>query len=161
MQTSKNVVYTVFGGNEFRPLKDVRFGHINTKHKKCIPLYGVLAIIKRHRAQELCESRGGRPGLPSLINLRFLWTWSNTSTKRNAIIIIILFGSKTTVYSVNSKISNQTSQCSKLHATFFTCRVSMHGIAMFGLDVEWVQRRCTMGLYIGAWLYRVEWAGLA
>ena len=26
------------------------------------------------RAQELGESRGGRPGLPSLINLRFLWT---------------------------------------------------------------------------------------
>ena len=26
------------------------------------------------RAQELCESRGGRPGLPTLINLRFLWT---------------------------------------------------------------------------------------
>ena len=26
------------------------------------------------RAQELCESRGGRPGLTSLINLRFLWT---------------------------------------------------------------------------------------
>ena len=26
------------------------------------------------RAQELCESRGGRPGLPSLIILRFLWT---------------------------------------------------------------------------------------
>ena len=25
-------------------------------------------------AQELCESRGGRPGLLSLINLRFLWT---------------------------------------------------------------------------------------
>ena len=25
------------------------------------------------RAQELCESRGGRPGLPSLINLQFLW----------------------------------------------------------------------------------------
>ena len=32
------------------------------------------------RAQELCESRGGRPVLPSLINLRFLWTQSNTST---------------------------------------------------------------------------------
>ena len=36
--------------------------------------------VKQHfniawpRAQELCESRGGRPGLPSLINLRFLWT---------------------------------------------------------------------------------------
>ena len=26
------------------------------------------------RAQELCEGRGGRPGLPSLISLRFLWT---------------------------------------------------------------------------------------
>ena len=26
------------------------------------------------RVQELCESRGGRPGLPSLINLQFLWT---------------------------------------------------------------------------------------
>ena len=26
------------------------------------------------RAQELCESRGGRPGLPSLISLQFLWT---------------------------------------------------------------------------------------
>ena len=25
-------------------------------------------------AQELRESRGGRPGLPSLINLLFLWT---------------------------------------------------------------------------------------
>ena len=30
--------------------------------------------IKAIRAQELCESRGGRPGLLSLINLRFLWT---------------------------------------------------------------------------------------
>ena len=26
------------------------------------------------RAQEPCENRGGRPGLPSLINLQFLWT---------------------------------------------------------------------------------------
>ena len=35
--------------------------------------------VKHHdyrncRAQQLCESRGGRPGLPSLINQRFLWT---------------------------------------------------------------------------------------
>ena len=30
------------------------------------------------RAQELCESRGGRLGLPSLISLRFLWTKSST-----------------------------------------------------------------------------------
>ena len=26
------------------------------------------------RAHELCENGGGRPGLPSLISLRFLWT---------------------------------------------------------------------------------------
>ena len=26
------------------------------------------------RDQELCKSQGGRPGLPSLINLRFLYT---------------------------------------------------------------------------------------
>ena len=31
-------------------------------------------LAGRDRAQELCESRGGRPGLPSLISLRFLWT---------------------------------------------------------------------------------------
>ena len=37
---------------------------------------GVTGLVSGvlHRAQELCESRGGRPGLPSLINLRFLWT---------------------------------------------------------------------------------------
>ena len=35
-------------------------------------------------AQELCESRGGRPGLPSLISLRFLWPYSNTETKNRA-----------------------------------------------------------------------------
>ena len=27
------------------------------------------AAVRRRRVQELCESRGGRPGLPSLINL--------------------------------------------------------------------------------------------
>ena len=32
------------------------------------------------RAQELCENRGGGPGFPSLISLRFLWTWSITWT---------------------------------------------------------------------------------
>ena len=37
-------------------------------------------MLFEFRAQELCESRGGRPGLPSLISLRFLWTLSNTST---------------------------------------------------------------------------------
>ena len=34
-----------------------------------------LAGKQRDRGQEMCESRGGRPAwLPSLINLRFLWT---------------------------------------------------------------------------------------
>ena len=28
----------------------------------------------KNRAQELCESRGSRPGLPPLISLRYLWT---------------------------------------------------------------------------------------
>ena len=31
-------------------------------------------LVQFPRTQELCESRGGRPGLPSLISLRFLWT---------------------------------------------------------------------------------------
>ena len=35
---------------------------------------GCCAIQTFRKAQELCESRGGRPGLPSLISLRFLWT---------------------------------------------------------------------------------------
>ena len=30
-------------------------------------------LFPARRAQELCESRGGCPGLPSLINLQFLW----------------------------------------------------------------------------------------
>ena len=34
----------------------------------------VLFTVTTCRAQELCESRGGRPGLPSLISLQFLWT---------------------------------------------------------------------------------------
>ena len=35
---------------------------------------GYIYIYTLHITQELCESRGGRPGLPSLISLRFLWT---------------------------------------------------------------------------------------
>ena len=34
----------------------------------------MLRPLATNRAQELCESRGGRPRLPSLISLRFLWT---------------------------------------------------------------------------------------
>ena len=52
-------------------------GPVSTPRKN--PMVSV--DVKQHstntekvRAQELCERRGGRPGLPSLINLRFLWT---------------------------------------------------------------------------------------
>ena len=38
-----------------------------------IYIYWSMSAGVTHRAQELCESRGGRLGLPSLINLRFLW----------------------------------------------------------------------------------------
>ena len=34
----------------------------------------IKAVNNTGRVQELCESRDGRPGLPSLISLRFLWT---------------------------------------------------------------------------------------
>ena len=36
-----------------------------------------------HRAQELWESRGGRPGLPSLIHLRFLWTMVSMDVRQH------------------------------------------------------------------------------
>ena len=39
-----------------------------------------LFLLCLSELRELCESRGGRPGLPTLINLRFLWMESNTST---------------------------------------------------------------------------------
>ena len=47
---------------------------------KTVRSYNVLTFketvqfIRDGRAEKLCESRGGRPGLPSLISLRFLWT---------------------------------------------------------------------------------------
>ena len=40
------------------------------------------------RAQELCESRGGRPGLLSLINLRFLWPCLCCFTSSEARLLI-------------------------------------------------------------------------
>ena len=39
-----------------------------------IYIHGYWALYRSELAQELCESRGGHPGLPSLISLRFLWT---------------------------------------------------------------------------------------
>ena len=38
---------------------------------RCINL---LETSSCSRAQDVCESRDGSPGLPSLINLRFMWT---------------------------------------------------------------------------------------
>ena len=38
------------------------------------PICSRTTWVHTRQQQELCESRGGRPGLPSLINLRFLWT---------------------------------------------------------------------------------------
>ena len=40
--------------------------------------YGNSPILSTHRTQELCESRGGRPGLLSLMSLWSLWMQSNT-----------------------------------------------------------------------------------
>ena len=49
---------------------------VHVKSPKSVP--PVSLTHQLNRAQELCESRGGRPGLPSLISLRFLWTKSST-----------------------------------------------------------------------------------
>ena len=50
----------------------------NTYMIMCVMQHGVLYTMRRSdtyfRDQEPCESRGGRPGLPFLISLRFLWT---------------------------------------------------------------------------------------
>ena len=48
-------------------------GRGNVKKKKALcSLYK--PSLHLDLLQELCESRGGRPGLLSVINLRFLWT---------------------------------------------------------------------------------------
>ena len=52
---------------------EVELGPHSISHSSPVPNkpYG---FCGRDRAQEQCESRGGRPGLPSLTSLRFLWT---------------------------------------------------------------------------------------
>ena len=41
-----------------------------------------MPALTDRESQELCEGRAGRPGLPSLINLRFLWTsWAPVPNK--------------------------------------------------------------------------------
>ena len=42
----------------------------------------LVAASANDRAQELCESRGSCPGLPSLISLRFLWMLKDKSKVR-------------------------------------------------------------------------------
>ena len=51
-------------GTEFHTQSEGASVHISARK-----LYGLELLL---RAQELCESRGGRPGPPSLISLRFL-----------------------------------------------------------------------------------------
>ena len=73
---------------QFRHLRDSRFRRrsLNTGPIRRLRHFSDtilrLSVKLTSRAQELCESRGGRPGLPSLLNLnlRFLGTYSNTST---------------------------------------------------------------------------------
>ena len=68
-------------------VKDVHFEDATTQHAQKVRIqvghnYNDIAQANKKslvkdslvRVQELCESRGGHPGLPPLINLRFLWT---------------------------------------------------------------------------------------
>ena len=58
--------------------REVRVGYMEglVKFEDRLCTKDVVHVPSRsHRAQELCHSSGGgRPGLPSLINFRFLWT---------------------------------------------------------------------------------------
>ena len=49
-------------------------GQSTTKFISIVVYKTQAATESNNRAQEYCESRGERPGLPSLLNLRFLWT---------------------------------------------------------------------------------------
>ena len=52
-----------------------KFAHVLCRPiKPCVPFDLGSHLFSADKAQELCESRGGRPGLLSLINLLFLWT---------------------------------------------------------------------------------------
>ena len=44
------------------------------RHENLSIHFSRASTVNTRRVQELCESRGGRPGLPSLISLQFLWT---------------------------------------------------------------------------------------
>ena len=66
---------TCWDGSSFmwhQPCQHRKYTTLVDIQKHAIKSY---SLMQNHiRAQELCESRGGRPGLPSLINLQFLWT---------------------------------------------------------------------------------------
>ena len=57
-----------------KPKEGYATGIISFKVRVIFLRLSSLNAVENFRAQELCESRGGRPGLPSLINLRVLWT---------------------------------------------------------------------------------------
>ena len=60
-----------------------RFHAVRSGRHEILAFYTTAEPDADHRAQaELFESGGGRPGLPSLINLRFLWTfWAPVPNK--------------------------------------------------------------------------------
>ena len=60
-------------GNSFLEKEDEKSPQTHQKGKEK-EKKGVGGGERRSRAQELCESRGGRLGLSSLISLGFLWT---------------------------------------------------------------------------------------
>ena len=77
---------TCWDGSSFmwhQPCQHRKYTTLVDIQKHAIKSY---SLMQNHiRAQELCESRGGRPGLPSLINLQFLWTLSNTQQQQRKI----------------------------------------------------------------------------
>ena len=50
------------------------FAHPTSLYSWNISVFNATMQYLTSGAQEVCESRGGRPGLPSLISPRFLWT---------------------------------------------------------------------------------------
>ena len=80
-QLASDQAIQIGSGSVLHSMTRVVFGRTKLNHTREVGsrIYTRSGPILTERAQELCESRGGRPGLPSLISLRFLWTWSNAS----------------------------------------------------------------------------------
>ena len=78
-----------------------------------------MTITQTLRVQELCESRGGRPGFPSLISLRFLWTQSNTSTNQHKHNV----QRHSVTYICRSSVLTALFSCYMAEATWNCCRL--------------------------------------